>query len=108
MPPRKRKATDDPYTDWVATAAGASSYAYSKTLAHRSVASSSSTPVARDPPVKKPPAKRQKKVADPNAPVPEKRGAIFKKACPQNIIDRVNRGMTQRFVSTIISSSREC
>ncbi|KAF9460642.1 hypothetical protein BDZ94DRAFT_1311296 [Collybia nuda] len=28
---------------------------------------------------------------------PEKRGAIFKKKCPQNILDRVDRVMSQRF-----------
>lgn len=30
---------------------------------------------------------------------PEKRQAIFKKKCPQNILDRVERVMTQRRVS---------
>jgi hypothetical protein len=46
-----------------------------------------------------PPAKKQrKKKADPDAPVPEKRGAIFKKACPKNILDRVDRVMSQRYV----------
>jgi hypothetical protein len=44
-----------------------------------------------------PPAKRQrKKKADPDAPVPEKRGAMFKRACPKNILDRVDRVMSQR------------
>ncbi|KAI9057869.1 hypothetical protein FKP32DRAFT_1597826 [Trametes sanguinea] len=99
MPPRKnkRKATEDPYEDWAATAAGSSSYAYSG--AYTSVAGSSSNAVAvdADSAPKKPAAKRQRKVKDPNAPVPEKRGAIFKKACPQNIIERVRRVMEQRF-----------
>lgn len=46
-----------------------------------------------------PPAKKQrKKKADPNAPVPEKRGAMFKKACPKNVLDRVDRVMSQRCV----------
>lgn len=51
-----------------------------------------------------PPAKRgrggRKKAADAGspAPKPEKRGAIFKKKCPQNILDRVERVMTQRCV----------
>ncbi|KAK0225282.1 hypothetical protein IW262DRAFT_1354538 [Armillaria fumosa] len=30
-------------------------------------------------------------------PIPEKRGAIFKKKCPQNILDRLNRVIEQRF-----------
>ncbi|KAI0001916.1 hypothetical protein BJV77DRAFT_24576 [Russula vinacea] len=36
---------------------------------------------------------------DPQSPdaTPEKRGAIFKKACPKNILDRVARVMSQRF-----------
>jgi len=46
-----------------------------------------------------PPAKKQrKKKVDPDAPIPEKRGAIFKKACPKNILDRVDRVMSQRYV----------
>ena len=48
-----------------------------------------------------PPAKKQrKKKADPDAPVPEKRGAMFKKACPKNILDRVDRVMSQRYAYT--------
>ncbi|KAI0362357.1 hypothetical protein OH77DRAFT_1515614 [Trametes cingulata] len=95
MPPRKRKATEDPYSDWASTAAGSSSYAYSAT--YPAVAGSSSNPIVLDSPPKKPAAKRQRKAKDPNAPVPEKRGAIFKKACPQNIIERVHRVERQRF-----------
>lgn len=45
------------------------------------------------PPPKK---QRKKKVVDPNEPAPEKRGAIFKKACPKNILERVDRVMSQR------------
>lgn len=45
-----------------------------------------------------PPLKKLRKKADPNAPQPEKRAAIFKKKCPQNILDRVERVMTQRRV----------
>jgi hypothetical protein len=46
-----------------------------------------------------PPAKKQrKKKVDPDAPVPEKRSAMFKKACPKNILDRVDRVMSQRYV----------
>ncbi|KAG6852372.1 hypothetical protein C0991_000279 [Blastosporella zonata] len=40
---------------------------------------------------------KSRKKADPNAPKPEKRGAIFKKSCPKNILDRVERVMSQRF-----------
>ncbi|CDO72916.1 hypothetical protein BN946_scf185002.g101 [Trametes cinnabarina] len=96
MPPRKRKAIEDPYADWASTAAGSSNYAYTG-LSYAPVASGSSTAVGVDAPPKKPVAKRQRKAKDPNAPVPEKRGAIFKKACPQNIIERVKRVMEQRF-----------
>ncbi|KAF4615107.1 hypothetical protein D9613_013017 [Agrocybe pediades] len=39
---------------------------------------------------------RGKKKADPNAEEPEKRLAQFKPRCPQNILDRVQRVMTQR------------
>ncbi|KAG1855127.1 hypothetical protein C8R48DRAFT_720864 [Suillus tomentosus] len=44
-----------------------------------------------------PPVKKQRKKKDPNEPAPEKRGAMFKKKCPQNILDRVDRVMSQRF-----------
>ncbi|GLB41179.1 putative RING finger domain protein [Lyophyllum shimeji] len=40
---------------------------------------------------------RSRKKADPDQPPPEKRGAVFKKKCPQNILDRVERVMSQRF-----------
>ncbi|KAJ6468239.1 hypothetical protein C8R45DRAFT_1018007 [Mycena sanguinolenta] len=50
------------------------------------------------------PAKRARRKAGDSAapdgtplPSPEKRGAMFKKKCPQNIMDRVERVMTQRF-----------
>ena len=49
-----------------------------------------------------PPRKRGRKKADPAADAdgsqPEKRGAVFKSKCPQNILDRVERVMTQRCV----------
>ena len=41
--------------------------------------------------------KSRKKKLDPDAPTPEKRGAVFKKTCPKNILDRVDRVMSQRF-----------
>ncbi|KAL7283568.1 hypothetical protein ACG7TL_003003 [Trametes sanguinea] len=94
MAPRKRKADDDPYAEWATAAAGSSSYAYSG--AYTPVAGSSSNPITVDSPPQKSTAKRQRKAKDPNAPVPEKRGAIFKKSCPQNIIERVRRVMEQR------------
>ena len=49
-----------------------------------------------------PPPKRGRKKADPAAEAsgsqPEKRGAVYKAKCPQNILDRVERVMTQRCV----------
>ncbi|KAI0332129.1 hypothetical protein GY45DRAFT_1247526 [Cubamyces sp. BRFM 1775] len=94
MPPRKRKAAEDPDLDSVTPAAASSSYV----ARYPPVAGSSSNPILLDsPPAKKPAAKRQRKAKDPDAPVPEKRGAIFKKTCPQNIIERVRRVMEQRF-----------
>ncbi|KAJ7030317.1 hypothetical protein C8F04DRAFT_1113961 [Mycena alexandri] len=60
-----------------------------------SAASSSQVPLENDPkPAKK---TRRKKGEDSAADTPEKRGAMFKKKCPQNILDRVDRVMTQRF-----------
>ncbi|KAI0673012.1 hypothetical protein C8Q78DRAFT_969499 [Trametes maxima] len=99
MPPRKRKAVDDPYTDYAFATPGASG------SGRAGGAGSSSNPIILDTPPKKPAAKRQRKAKDPNVPVPEKRGAIFKKACPQNIIERVHRVMGQRFF--MIDRSRQ-
>ncbi|KAG6875995.1 hypothetical protein C0992_001493 [Termitomyces sp. T32_za158] len=55
----------------------------------------SSTPVPGPSQPRK--AARSRKNADPGAPQPEKRDARFKKSCPQNILDRVARVMSQRF-----------
>lgn len=44
----------------------------------------------------KPKVKRARKEKDPSKPPPEKRAARFKKACPQSILDRVERVLTQR------------
>lgn len=44
-------------------------------------------------------AKRLRKDKDPqsaDATLPEKRGAMFKKSCPKNILDRVGRVKSQR------------
>lgn len=61
---------------------------------------SSSNPISLDsPPPKTPAAKRQKKQKGPDAPIPEKRGAIFKKKCPKNILERVERVMSQRYAT---------
>jgi len=46
------------------------------------------------------PSSKRPRIKDPqgsNATSPEKRGAIFKKSCPKNILDRVARVMSQRF-----------
>lgn len=59
---------------------------------------SSSSRVLDTPPVAKPPPiKRQRKMKDADAPAPEKRGAIFKKKCPKNILERLDRVASQRF-----------
>ncbi|RDX56548.1 hypothetical protein OH76DRAFT_395626 [Lentinus brumalis] len=84
MPPRKRKATED------ATSCGdpyPSGTSYG-------TPGSSTNPLVLD---SSPKPKRQRKAKDPDAPAPEKRGAIFKKMCPKNIIERVQRVMGQRF-----------
>lgn len=44
-----------------------------------------------------PKPKRTRKTKDPAAPPPEKRAAIFKKKCPQNIAERVERVISQRY-----------
>ncbi|EIW84622.1 hypothetical protein CONPUDRAFT_116757 [Coniophora puteana RWD-64-598 SS2] len=45
------------------------------------------------------PTKKRQRKKDPanDEPPPEKRGAIMKKKCPKNILDRVDRVMSQRF-----------
>jgi len=58
-------------------------------------AGSSSNPIMLDTPPR-PTAKKPRKKADPDAPQPEKRGALFKKKCPKNILDRVDRVISQR------------
>ncbi|KAI0949803.1 hypothetical protein AcV7_008466 [Taiwanofungus camphoratus] len=80
---RKRKATGNEC---------ASAEASSST-----VAGPSSNPIVIDSPVKAPPAKRQRHKKDTDVPIPEKRGAVFKKRCPKNILDRLDRVFSQRF-----------
>ncbi|KAF7335749.1 hypothetical protein MVEN_02230600 [Mycena venus] len=58
------------------------------------VASSSQTPILSQ---STPAKKTRPKAGDLPAATPEKRGAVFKKKCPQNILDRVERVRTQRF-----------
>lgn len=58
---------------------------------------SSSTSLYSTPPPAKRARKAAPKIQDPDAPPPEKRLAIFKKKCPQNILERVHRVMQQRF-----------
>ncbi|KAF8070819.1 hypothetical protein FPV67DRAFT_1488842 [Lyophyllum atratum] len=48
-------------------------------------------------PSQPPKPSRSRKKADTDQPPTEKRGAIFKKSCPKNILDRVERVMSQRF-----------
>ncbi|KAF5378349.1 hypothetical protein D9615_008763 [Tricholomella constricta] len=48
-------------------------------------------------PSQPPKASRSRRETNPDEPEPEKRGAIFKKSCPKNILDRVERVMSQRF-----------
>ncbi|KAI1794565.1 hypothetical protein LXA43DRAFT_995617 [Ganoderma leucocontextum] len=100
--PKKRKAVDDPYDDlyagWVPgpsipTMLPPSNYPYPSSYG-ATAAGSASNPIAIDAPPK---PKRARKTKDPNAPVPEKRGAMFKKACPQNIMERALRVREQRF-----------
>ena len=55
---------------------------------------SSSNPINLDSPEPKP--KRARKAKNPNAPVPEKRGAVLKKNCPKNIMERAFRVRDQR------------
>ena len=55
---------------------------------------SASNPINLDSPEPKP--KRARKAKDPSAPVPEKRGAVLKKNCPKNIMERAFRVRDQR------------
>ncbi|TBU65607.1 hypothetical protein BD310DRAFT_943167 [Dichomitus squalens] len=68
---------------------------YSYAASHAAAgAGSASNPIHIDSPPK---PKRARKTKVPNAPVPEKRGAMFKKVCPKNIIERAVRVRDQRF-----------
>ncbi|KAH9952030.1 hypothetical protein B0H21DRAFT_10402 [Amylocystis lapponica] len=75
----KRKAADDDYPNY-----SSAKYQTGSSLSSRA-------------PPAAPPAKKQRKQKDADAPVPEKRAAIFKKKCPKNILERVERVISQRF-----------
>ncbi|KAL0951161.1 hypothetical protein HGRIS_007893 [Hohenbuehelia grisea] len=84
---RKREVEYDfPWMDPAATRAHAASRA-----------SASRQPPQQPVSAPAPAPKRARKKADPSVPAPEKRGAIFKKKCPQNILDRVERVASQTF-----------
>lgn len=52
-----------------------------------------------------PPAKKGRKTAAPKAAQEEKRLARFKQSCPQNILDRVDRVMSQRWCHDMLSAA---
>ena len=101
MPP-KRKAVDDhwvptvpaPATPYYPYTTTSNKYPLPSSSGYSPGAGSASNPIVLDSPPK---AKRARntKASEPPA---EKRGAIFKKACPKNIIERVERVMAQRYV----------
>ncbi|EKM57496.1 uncharacterized protein PHACADRAFT_206397 [Phanerochaete carnosa HHB-10118-sp] len=90
----KRKATAyDEDEGWLPTLSGSSYPAYDC-----GAPGSSSNPVLLDsPPAKAPVNKRRRKAKDIDEPVQEKRLAMMKRRCPQNIMDRLERVQTQRF-----------
>lgn len=92
----KRKAYDyDDEPDWLPTLGGTSQHA------------NHSYPAPGLPPPKAPAKKRQRKAKDPDAPAPEKRLAMMKKKCPQNILERLERVTTQRRVASRFHVPRE-
>lgn len=93
---------NDPYAGWVPgpsipTMLPPSNYPYPPNYGV-TAAGSASSPIAVD---SQPKTKRARKTKDPNTPAPEKRGAVFKKACPQNIMERAMRVVTQRCVLSV-------
>ncbi|KAF5323878.1 hypothetical protein D9611_008410 [Ephemerocybe angulata] len=88
---RKKKAPAAP----AATTPTGPSFPIQMSMALDAGASSSMAPAPSAPPKKKAATKGKKK--DPNTPVPEKRGAMFKSSCPQNIRERLERVRTQTF-----------
>lgn len=111
MSSRKRKAVDvDSYSNWVPTvpppnASKSTTYPSQASMSTSTPHGSQRNPIELDltppppSPAPLPPAKKQRKKKDPNDSAPEKRGAIFKKACPKNILERVERVISQRYVN---------
>ncbi|THH05732.1 hypothetical protein EW145_g4583 [Phellinidium pouzarii] len=94
MPRAKRKLESD-YASGSVTASSSKIFA---ALDSRDVDTKTNLKARRDKPaVEKPKAKRAKKSKDADASVPEKRGAIYKKSCPKNILERLDRVISQRF-----------
>ncbi|KAJ7082650.1 hypothetical protein B0H15DRAFT_852239 [Mycena belliarum] len=95
LPPKKKsRLSTVPLTPIPATPAKR------KTPASPQIALSSSSQAHLESNSTPPDQKGRKKVVETAAVAdspPEKRGAMFKKRCPQNILDRVDRVMTQRF-----------
>ncbi|KAJ7452852.1 hypothetical protein FB451DRAFT_676023 [Mycena latifolia] len=97
LPPAKKpRFSTVPVTPTLVTPRKKTSIPPPKPSAPTPVASSSQTPLESSG-TAVPAKKGRKKAGDSPATPPEKRGAIFKKKCPQNILDRVERVMTQRF-----------
>ncbi|OCH92261.1 hypothetical protein OBBRIDRAFT_886411 [Obba rivulosa] len=90
----KRRPVDEPYSNWTPTAPPPELY-YGSSYA--STSGSASNPIILDSPPKAPPAKRARKKKDPDTPQSEKRGAITRKKCPKNILERLDRVISQRF-----------
>lgn len=88
------------------TRSRAKSSAITRSYATSTAMPSSSSRVLDTPPVAKPPPiKRQRKMKDADAPAPEKRGAIFKKKCPKNILERLDRVASQRHAGNLMDTS---
>ena len=110
MPPRKRSYAqaypDYAYDYFVADplpAVPPARYAYG-------APGSSSNPIVLDEPTPPKPKKQRRKVAAGTSagPAPEKRGAIMKKKCPQNILERLERVREQRYVLRVVLSPYIC
>ncbi|CCM05137.1 uncharacterized protein FIBRA_07345 [Fibroporia radiculosa] len=93
----KRKALEDDYESWMLPhPAPARSRSYTSAASSYTPAqpvSASSRAVGHQ----QPQEKRQRNQKDPDTPASEKRGAIFKKKCPKNILERLDRVISQRF-----------
>ncbi|KAJ7673593.1 hypothetical protein B0H17DRAFT_1161807 [Mycena rosella] len=89
-PAKKPRLSTVPITPILVTPKKPTLLSAPKPVTTAPAAASSSQPSVDEAPAKK----GCKKAAEAT---PEKRGAIFKKKCPKNILDRVERVMTQRF-----------